>query len=33
MQLGVGAGCGRCRQCAAAVLEEARQVEGSLAGA
>jgi len=31
MQLGIGLGCGRCRECAAEVLEEAQgKVEGRL---
>jgi bacterioferritin-associated ferredoxin len=30
VQLGIGAGCGRCTECAAEVLEEARgKVEGA----
>jgi len=31
LQLGIAAGCGRCRECAAEVLEEAQgKVEGRL---
>ncbi len=33
LQLGVGAGCGRCKQCATELLEETRDKAMSLAGA
>jgi bacterioferritin-associated ferredoxin len=33
LQLGVGAGCGRCRECAAEVLEEAHSKPMALAAA
>ncbi len=33
LQLGVGAGCGRCKQCATQLLEEAHDNAMSLAGA
>lgn len=34
LQLGIGAGCGRCRDCAAEVLEEVHgKREGVLSGA
>lgn len=33
LQLGVGAGCGRCKQCASQLLEEVQDKTMSFAGA